>query len=256
MVLLAGKLAGTIENVVPPLAGAVRPRRGALVRAGRLGRDGWLRTSRHCIRFRRSLLVGAAAAAGGGVLHGGDDRLGAQPSAGRGVAWKGRAYQERRVSTALETVEAWSGKDRGDENFPVGSLLIAPRLRPHVHAFYAFARNADDIADRRDARGRGEGRAARRDGGRAARPARRRLAERAAAARQPGRDRRDAAAFARPADRVPPRCDQAALCELGRAATTTAAIRRCRSDAMCSICMARTARHMRRRMRCARRCRC
>jgi squalene synthase HpnC len=45
------------------------------------------------------------------------------------------------------SVEAWSGKDRGAENFPVGSWLIAPRLRPHVHAFYAFARNADDIAD-------------------------------------------------------------------------------------------------------------
>ena len=29
----------------------------------------------------------------------------------------------------------------------VPSLLIAPGLRPHVHAFYAFARNADDIAD-------------------------------------------------------------------------------------------------------------
>ena len=45
------------------------------------------------------------------------------------------------------TVETWSGKDRGDENFPVGSLLISRALRPHVHAFYAFARNADDIAD-------------------------------------------------------------------------------------------------------------
>lgn len=45
------------------------------------------------------------------------------------------------------TVEAWSGKDRRDENFPVGSLLIRPDLREHVHAFYAFARNADDIAD-------------------------------------------------------------------------------------------------------------
>jgi farnesyl-diphosphate farnesyltransferase len=44
-------------------------------------------------------------------------------------------------------VETWSGKDRGDENFPVGSRLIRPELRPHVHAFYAFARNADDIAD-------------------------------------------------------------------------------------------------------------
>ncbi len=51
------------------------------------------------------------------------------------------------MSAAAGTVETWSGKDRGDENFPVGSLLIAARLRKHVHAFYAFARNADDIAD-------------------------------------------------------------------------------------------------------------
>ncbi|MBV9736416.1 MAG: squalene synthase HpnC [Acidisphaera sp.] len=49
--------------------------------------------------------------------------------------------------SAAATVEAWSGKDRGDENFPVGSLLIRRDLRRHVHAFYAFARNADDIAD-------------------------------------------------------------------------------------------------------------
>jgi hydroxysqualene synthase len=49
--------------------------------------------------------------------------------------------------SAATTVEAWSGKDRGDENFPVGSLLIRRDLRAHVHAFYAFARNADDIAD-------------------------------------------------------------------------------------------------------------
>jgi farnesyl-diphosphate farnesyltransferase len=45
------------------------------------------------------------------------------------------------------TIEAPSGKDRADENFPVGSWLIARPLRPHMHAFYAFARNADDIAD-------------------------------------------------------------------------------------------------------------
>jgi squalene synthase HpnC len=49
--------------------------------------------------------------------------------------------------SAVADVEAWSGKDRGDENFPVGSWLISARLRAHVHAFYAFARNADDIAD-------------------------------------------------------------------------------------------------------------
>ncbi len=50
-------------------------------------------------------------------------------------------------ATLPDNVESWSGKDRGDENFPVGSLLISRRLRPHVHTFYAFARNADDIAD-------------------------------------------------------------------------------------------------------------
>jgi farnesyl-diphosphate farnesyltransferase len=47
----------------------------------------------------------------------------------------------------MDSVELWSGKDRRDENFPVGSALIRKDLRPHVHAFYAFARNADDIAD-------------------------------------------------------------------------------------------------------------
>lgn len=40
-----------------------------------------------------------------------------------------------------------SGKDAGDENFPVGSLLISRRLRPHVHAYYDFARVIDDIVD-------------------------------------------------------------------------------------------------------------
>jgi squalene synthase HpnC len=49
--------------------------------------------------------------------------------------------------SAAASVESWSGKDRADENFPVGSALIGKALRPHVHAFYAFARNADDIAD-------------------------------------------------------------------------------------------------------------
>lgn len=46
-------------------------------------------------------------------------------------------------------VEAPSGKWAGDENFPVGSRLIASRLRPHVMCYYAFARGTDDIADNR-----------------------------------------------------------------------------------------------------------
>jgi len=48
---------------------------------------------------------------------------------------------------AAAAVETPSGKGRGDENFPVGSFLIRKDLRVHVHAFYRFARNADDIAD-------------------------------------------------------------------------------------------------------------
>jgi farnesyl-diphosphate farnesyltransferase len=44
-------------------------------------------------------------------------------------------------------VETPSGKGRASENFPVGSWLIRRDLRLHVHAFYRFARNADDVAD-------------------------------------------------------------------------------------------------------------
>jgi phytoene synthase len=33
------------------------------------------------------------------------------------------------------------------ENFPVASVLVPPRMRPHIAAIYAFARTADDFAD-------------------------------------------------------------------------------------------------------------
>ncbi|RMD87256.1 MAG: squalene synthase HpnC [Alphaproteobacteria bacterium] len=48
---------------------------------------------------------------------------------------------------ASASIETPSGKGATDENFPVGSRLIAPHLRPHVAIFYAFARAIDDIAD-------------------------------------------------------------------------------------------------------------
>lgn len=38
-------------------------------------------------------------------------------------------------------------KDANGENFPVGSCLIPAKLRPHVMAFYDYARTADDVAD-------------------------------------------------------------------------------------------------------------
>lgn len=49
--------------------------------------------------------------------------------------------------TQAEQIETPSGKGEGDENFPVGSFLIARELRPHVAAYYNFARAIDDIAD-------------------------------------------------------------------------------------------------------------
>jgi farnesyl-diphosphate farnesyltransferase len=51
------------------------------------------------------------------------------------------------IAPELANVEVWSGKSRSDENFPVGSLLLSRAVRPHMHAYYGFARNADDIAD-------------------------------------------------------------------------------------------------------------
>jgi len=51
---------------------------------------------------------------------------------------------------ADDPVETPSGKHSGSENFPVG-LLVPRRLRPHVRAFYAFARAIDDIADNGEA---------------------------------------------------------------------------------------------------------
>ena len=57
------------------------------------------------------------------------------------------AINAEMIAATPPDVELWSGKDKADENFPVGSWLIRKKLRTHVHAYYSFARNADDIAD-------------------------------------------------------------------------------------------------------------
>ncbi|GBR71748.1 squalene synthase HpnC [Gluconobacter kanchanaburiensis] len=51
------------------------------------------------------------------------------------------------TDTLWGTKDVTSAKDKADENFPVGSFLIAPRLRPYVHTYYNFARVADDMVD-------------------------------------------------------------------------------------------------------------
>ena len=52
-----------------------------------------------------------------------------------------------KVSGSGEAVETPSGKGAKDENFPVGSMLLPKRLRPHVATYYAYARAIDDVAD-------------------------------------------------------------------------------------------------------------
>jgi squalene synthase HpnC len=52
------------------------------------------------------------------------------------------------MPTASESsLEVVSGKTASTENFPGASLLLPRPLRPHVMAFYGFARATDDIAD-------------------------------------------------------------------------------------------------------------
>ena len=51
------------------------------------------------------------------------------------------------MSEMATNIATPSGKSEANENFPVGSFLIRADLRPHVHAFYRFARMGDDIAD-------------------------------------------------------------------------------------------------------------
>ncbi len=62
-------------------------------------------------------------------------------------AWRhveGQGTGDPGMTTATDLA---SGKGHTDENFPVASVLIHPRHRPVILAFYRFARAADDIAD-------------------------------------------------------------------------------------------------------------
>lgn len=59
------------------------------------------------------------------------------------------------MSQFVATISAESnhpviGKTARDEGYPFGSFLLPRPLRPHVAAFYRFARQADDIADSPD----------------------------------------------------------------------------------------------------------
>ena len=47
----------------------------------------------------------------------------------------------------MSATDLASGKGHNDENFPVASFLVAPQHRPAIHAFYRFARAADDVSD-------------------------------------------------------------------------------------------------------------
>lgn len=51
------------------------------------------------------------------------------------------------MDAGVGPIETPSGKGHRDENFPVGSVLLPARLRPHVLRYYRFARAIDDIAD-------------------------------------------------------------------------------------------------------------
>ncbi len=65
-------------------------------------------------------------------------------------ASRGEGYPRRQGEQPVGEIETPPGKSAGDENFPVGSWLLPARLRPHVAAFYQFARGADDMADNPD----------------------------------------------------------------------------------------------------------
>ena len=57
------------------------------------------------------------------------------------------AYNTRGIAIAEAYAHCEALTRAHYENFPVGSVLIPQRMRPHVYSIYAFARTADDFAD-------------------------------------------------------------------------------------------------------------
>src|SRR5262249_23584400 len=130
------------------LSGAAAPRLGA--RPRRPARRPRLASHVHRLpadaaALRAVAALGAAPAAHRALLPRRDPRFGAPPLDGKRRRMEGTGAVAR--GRLNGTVETPSGKGRGDENFPVGSFLIRRDLRRHVHAFYRFAREADDVAD-------------------------------------------------------------------------------------------------------------
>ena len=150
-------------------------------------------------------------------LFGVHARFGVPALAGQGRNVEGTQSGACRRSDDDYAPSIDASKTEHDENFPVASLLIAPRLRAPILSFYRFARAADDIADHPDAlrkRASSHGSTPWRqtllgksDSAKAALPLRRVLAE-SGLAPDPS---------ARSPHRLPRRRHQASLRELGRA---------------------------------------
>ena len=198
-----------------PSRSAAELRRGSPARAVHHAGRGSHGAKRRCIFHRRKHRANWAT--GRGPARDGHRRRGRLVCGQRISGMICGEHELADATSAAESVETPSGKWRGAENFPVGSWLIRRDLRVHVHAFYRFARNADDIADNPALGRRGQDPPARPHGRGARRGAGRGCAGRRGDARRACRDRDDGAALPRRTARLPPGCRTAALSRLGRA---------------------------------------
>ncbi len=150
---------------------------------------------------------------------------------GRGVDLaRARLSGSRGLSASAAGVEAWSGKDRGDENFPVGSVLIRNGTAPACARLLRLRPQRRRHRRQRDAGAGGEDRAARPHGGGAARPGGDGIAERAAAAGEPRRDRHHRRATRPTCSSPSARTRPSAAMRAGTSSRSTAASPPTRSD--------------------------